>query len=199
MSLDRKLVGSHDIFSTPRDYSSDSDVLDSAYCSEEHEILPYEVPDFEEDHYRNNLLGVHLDEWDSPAHSSLRVRLEEELKAAKSQHLACGEVLLPQNLMSKIVTDIIRMAENEPCGLRGCHLYLYFQDEDERKAIGEIRCDSTTVSTFELSLTLKRDVSLWSSVLPNFLRNLTRSSTVVLSPGYLLKKNKLYRSYSQCD
>jgi len=198
MSLDRKLVGSHDIFS-PRDYSSDSDVLDSAYCSEEQEILPYEAPHFEEDHCINNLLGVHLDEWDSPAHSSLRHRLEEELKAAKSQHLSCGEVLLPQNLMSKIVTDIIRMAENEPCGLRGCHLYLYFQDEDERKAIGEIRCDSTTVSTFELSLTLKRDVSLWSSVLPNFLRNLTRSSTVVLSPGYLLKKNKLYRSYSQCN
>lgn len=200
LSLDRKLVRSHDIFSAPRDYSSDSDVLDSAYCSEEHEIHPYEPPHFEEDPYINNLLGVHLEEYDnSPAHSQLRHRLEEELKAAKSQHLACGEVLLPHNLMSRIVADITRMAENEPCGLRGCHLYLYFQDEDERKHIGEVRCDATTVSTFELSLTLKRDVSLWSSVLPNFLRNLTRGSTVVLSPGYVLKKNKLYRSYSQCD
>jgi len=197
LSLDRKLVRSHDIFSSPRDYSSDSDVLDSAYCSEEHEIIQHELPRIEDSRTDNNVLGV--EDYDSPGHLALRLRLEEELKAAKSAHLSCGEVLLPHNLLARVVTDIITMAENEPCGLRGCHLYLYYQDEDERKAIGEIRCDASTVSTFELTLTLRRDQSLWSNVLPNFLRNLTRNGTVVLSPGYLLKKNKLYRSYSQCD
>jgi len=54
---------------------------------------------------------------------ALARRLEDELRAAKSAQLACGEVLLPADLLSRIARDVLRMAENEPCGLRSVALY----------------------------------------------------------------------------
>lgn len=55
---------------------------------------------------------------DSAACQALAVRLEEQLRAAKSAQLACGEVLLPADLLPRVARDVLRMAENEPCGLR---------------------------------------------------------------------------------
>ena len=57
-------------------------------------------------------------EVDSLVCQALISRLEEELKAAKSAQLACGEVLIPADLLSRIASDILRKAEREPCGLR---------------------------------------------------------------------------------
>lgn len=50
--------------------------------------------------------------------AALRRRLEAELRAAKSAQLACGEVSLPPDLLRNIASDVIRLAESEPCGLR---------------------------------------------------------------------------------
>lgn len=55
---------------------------------------------------------------DSTACQTLTRRLEEELRAAKSAQLACGEVLIPADLLPRIAIDVLKMAENEPCGLR---------------------------------------------------------------------------------
>jgi len=49
---------------------------------------------------------------------ALAKRLEVELRRAKHVQLACGEVLLPADLLPKIAKDVLTMAENEPCGLR---------------------------------------------------------------------------------
>lgn len=49
---------------------------------------------------------------------ALAKRLEVELRAAKHAQLACGEVLLPADLLPRIAKDVLNMAENEPCGLR---------------------------------------------------------------------------------
>ena len=49
---------------------------------------------------------------------ALAKRLEVELRAAKHAQLACGEVLLPADLLPRIAKDVLKMAENEPCGLR---------------------------------------------------------------------------------
>lgn len=58
------------------------------------------------------------DDSDNSVTQALARRLEDELRAAKSAQLACGEVLLPSDLLPRIARDVIRMAENEPCGLR---------------------------------------------------------------------------------
>ncbi|KAF2898735.1 hypothetical protein ILUMI_07441 [Ignelater luminosus] len=127
--------------------------------------------------------------------NGLSKRLETELREAKHTHLACGEVLLPCGLLQRISRDIISMAESEPCGLRGCTLYLNFEGHQECRRLSIVKCDPTTASTFELYLTLKQASGGWNSFLPQFLKNLTRGGTIVVSPAYVLSKNKLYRSY----
>lgn len=128
--------------------------------------------------------------------ATLTRRLEQELRAAKRTHLSCGEVLLPCGLLQRVARDIATMAESEPCGLRGCHLYVLFEPHGTLPStrIGKIECDPGTACTFELYLTLKQSSNGWN-FLPQFIRNLTRGGTVVLSPAYTLSKKKLYRSY----
>ncbi|KAK9883804.1 hypothetical protein WA026_001998 [Henosepilachna vigintioctopunctata] len=135
------------------------------------------------------------EEGEYPVIASITQRLESELRQAKSTHLSCGEVLLPCGLLQRIAVDIISMAENEPCGLRGCGLYLYFEGTDRCMRLGVVRCDPSTACTFELHLTLRQHNTGWH-FLPQFLRNLTRGGTVVISPAYTLNKKKLYRMQS---
>lgn len=76
-------------------------------------------------HYHHN--HQHHDEsYDSPA---LAIRLQSELRAAKSQHLICTEVLLPADLLSRVADEMVSMSEKEPCGIRGCTVYIEFEDE----------------------------------------------------------------------
>ncbi|XP_066139718.1 protein charybde-like [Euwallacea fornicatus] len=128
--------------------------------------------------------------------ATLTLRLEQELRAAKRSHLSCGEVLLPCGLLLRVARDIASMAESEPCGLRGCHLFVLFEPHGALPStrIAKVECDPGTACTFELYLTLKQSSTGWN-FLPQFLRNLTRGGTVVLSPAYTLSKKKLYRSY----
>jgi hypothetical protein len=128
---------------------------------------------------------------------ALTLRLQNELRAAKSRHLACTEVLLPSDLLHRIASEMFEMSEKEPCGIRGCSLFIEFEDEpDNTRRIASLKTDPNTVSTFELYLTLKHDRSGWTSILPQFLKNLARGSTIMISPEYKLTKTKLYRSFS---
>nr|CAD7457687.1 unnamed protein product [Timema tahoe] len=128
---------------------------------------------------------------------ALTRRLEEELRAAKTRHLECGEVLLPADLLPMIARDVFRMAESEPCGLRGCTLYLNYETDQLCRKIGRVECDPGRVSTFELFLTLRHDSSSWYTLLPQFLKNWTSGRTIVLGHGFTLEKKKLYRSYRE--
>ncbi|KAE9540701.1 hypothetical protein AGLY_003946 [Aphis glycines] len=109
-------------------------------------------------------------ESETSAFMALHQRLEEELRAAKRAQLSCGEVLLPPDLLHRIAHDVLKMAESEPCGLRGCTLYLNFEGEQECRKIGTIKCDTNTVSTFELFLTLKQNPRNAWSLIPLFIR-----------------------------
>uniref|UniRef100_U5ETA3 Putative scylla n=1 Tax=Corethrella appendiculata TaxID=1370023 RepID=U5ETA3_9DIPT len=129
---------------------------------------------------------------------ALSLRLQNELRAAKSRHLACTEVLLPADLLPRVASEMFIMSEKEPCGIRGCSVFIEFEDEPgNTRRIASLKTDPSTVSTFELYLTLKHDRSGWTSILPQFLKNLARGSTIMISPEFTLTKNKLYRSFSE--
>lgn len=128
---------------------------------------------------------------------ALAARLESELRYAKRRHLVCTEVLLPADLLPRIASQMFELSEKEPCGIRGCTVYIEFEDEpDNSRRIATMKTDPTTVSTFELYLTLRQDRSGWTSILPQFLKNLARGSTIMISPEFALIKNKLYHAYS---
>lgn len=127
--------------------------------------------------------------------------IERELKQAKSTSLGCGEVLVPCNLTVQVAQDVVNMSETEPCGLRGCILYINLAEEESRelRRIGSIKVGGRhTVPTFEMYLNLKRANGGWFNLVSSKLfRNFNRNS-IVISDGYQLSKKKLYRSESLC-
>nr|CAD7591693.1 unnamed protein product [Timema genevievae] len=157
--------------------------------TERQQVITFTVPSVQ-------IFGYCVDDTENGvAVQALTRRLEEELRAAKTRHLECGEVLLPADLLPMIARDVFRMAESEPCGLRGCTLYLNYETDQLCRKIGRVECDPGRVSTFELFLTLRHDSSSWYTLLPQFLKNWTSGRTIVLGHGFTLEKKKLYRSY----
>ncbi|XP_071857074.1 protein charybde [Bombus fervidus] len=156
------------------------------------EVLPCPV----NVNFNNTRVETVAEEFDG-ACQALAKRLEVELRRAKHVQLACGEVLLPADLLPRIAKTVLSMAENEPCGLRGCTLFISFETDSVCRKLSKIQCDPNTVSTFELYLTLKQDHTSWHILLPQFLKNLTRGGTIMISRDFTLEKKKLYRSYQQ--
>lgn len=99
---------------------------------------------------------------------------------------------MPVGLTLRVAQDVMRMCENEPCGLRGCVLYVLFDDGKTAHNVDTVVYDPATAATHELTLTLREDTntSRLGRVLP---RCLKRSHTMYLSNGYQLVKRKLYR------
>ncbi|KAH8296128.1 hypothetical protein KR054_002181, partial [Drosophila jambulina] len=136
-----------------------------------------------------------LDDVSASAVRELSGLLQAQLRDAKRRHLACTEVTLPNDLTRRIAAEIIRMSEREPCGERACTLFIEFESEPNNvRRIASFKVDPETVSIFELYLTLRQDKSGWTSLLPQFIKNLTRSNTINISPDFTLTKNKLYSS-----
>ncbi|XP_017080863.1 protein charybde [Drosophila eugracilis] len=136
-----------------------------------------------------------LDDVSASAVRELSQQLQAQLRDAKRRHLACTEVTLPNDLTQRIAAEIIRMSEREPCGERACTLFIEFESEPNNvRRIASFKVDPDTVSIFELYLTLRQDKSGWTSLLPQFIKNLTRSNTINISPDFTLTKNKLYSS-----
>lgn len=99
----------------------------------------------------------------------LAKRLEEEIRAAKRTHLSCGEVLLPSGLLPKVAEDVLKIAETELYGLKGCTLYLLYEGEEDCRRLSNFKIDPTTPSTFEIYLTFKQANAGWT-FLPQFLK-----------------------------
>ncbi|XP_037811930.1 protein scylla-like [Lucilia sericata] len=133
----------------------------------------------------------YCEDLDAAAVNDLSLRLLDELRLAKSRHLSCTEVSLPCDLTPRIAAEILRLSDREPCGLRGCTIYIEFEDEpNNSRRIASLKLDSETVSTFEIYLTLRQDHRGWTSLLPQFMKGLSR--TITISPEFIITKNKLY-------
>lgn len=127
--------------------------------------------------------------------TTLAKSIETALRDAKSQGLEWGEVLVPDSLTTRVAEDVLLMSEDEPCGLRGCVIYMNYEDRNVCRRIGKVRCDPDSVATFEVTLTLRPDTTGWLRLLPlKGCWKKFRNSTLVVSSGYTLVKNKLYRS-----
>uniref|UniRef100_A0A1A9UPC7 Uncharacterized protein n=1 Tax=Glossina austeni TaxID=7395 RepID=A0A1A9UPC7_GLOAU len=136
---------------------------------------------------------AHSNDIDAAAVNELSQRLQAELRAAKSRHLSCTEVSLPWDLTPRIAAEMIKTSEREPCGVKGCAIFIDFADDTGNvRRIAAFKVDPSTVSTFELYLTLKQDKGGWTSILPQFIKNLTRSNTILISPHFTLSKHKIY-------
>ncbi|XP_075164587.1 uncharacterized protein LOC142237117 [Haematobia irritans] len=129
----------------------------------------------------------------------LSLRLLEELRAAKSRHLACTEVSLPCDLTPRIALDILRLAREETHGLRECTIYIEFEDEpNNSRRIATLDLNQQRFAgdqAYEIYVILRQDHRGWTSLLPQFMKNLSR--TITISPDFSITKHKPY-SKSLC-
>ncbi|XP_066304118.1 DNA damage-inducible transcript 4-like protein [Branchiostoma lanceolatum] len=167
-----------------RDYTKDAD------RRENYPQVRYKSTDTTED-----LSLLHLDDtMDHFACERLSNKLQDALRRARQRYLQCN-LVVPDNLTQKIARDVMRMSDNEPCGLRGCLIHTVYEDSDVCKQVGRVNYDPDTVNTFELTLTLRRDRAAWLNTLRALLpfSGCSGQKTVTLSSGYRLVKKKLYR------
>ncbi|CAL8241772.1 unnamed protein product [Merluccius merluccius] len=136
---------------------------------------------------------------DAACARQLAKTFEDCLSRAKKTTLHCSAVLVPEKLTCRIARDVLRLVSGEPCGLRGCVLYVYLELDEGVRQLERIACDATVVPTFELTLVFKQDCGGgWLSLqelfmgacffTPGFRR------PIKLSPGFRLVKRKLYSS-----
>ncbi|CAL1590112.1 unnamed protein product [Knipowitschia caucasica] len=120
------------------------------------------------------------------------------LSRSKKNALHCSSVLVPERLTWRIAREVLKLASCEPCGLRGCVLYVHLELDKGVKRLERIVYDSSVVPTFELTLVFKQDGTAWPS-LRDFLFMGTCFApsfrlALKLSPGFRLVKKKLYSS-----
>jgi len=107
---------------------------------------------------------------------------------------------LPSPTMHQILNQIIILAEREPYGVRGGTLVVMFSPSTTSTStttltkIGRFPLDPTTVSTFELHLTLQSTNQV-KLKLANLVRRLQgKKAMLVVDNKFTLVKKKLYRS-----
>ena len=128
----------------------------------------------------------------------LSLRLLDKLRAAKSRHLACTEVSLPCDLTPRIALEILRLAREEANGLRDCTIYIEFEDEpnnSRRIATLDLNNQRSGNTGYEIYVTLSQDHRGWTALLPQFMKNLSR--TITISPEFNITKHRPY-SKSMC-
>ncbi|XP_030045109.1 DNA damage-inducible transcript 4-like protein [Microcaecilia unicolor] len=127
-------------------------------------------------------------------HSLIKM-LENCLSRSKQTKLKCSKVLVPEKLIRRIAQEIVHLSSTEPCGLRGCVIFVNLEVDSTCKKLDKIVYDSSVVPTFELTLVLKQEGHSWPG-LRNFFIGACFTSVfhrvLKLSPSFWLLKRKLY-------
>ncbi|KAM6916177.1 DNA damage-inducible transcript 4 protein-like [Xenentodon cancila] len=121
-----------------------------------------------------------------------------------SHLLCCSKLILPDCLIHNIGEELLHLAVNEPCGLRGALIDLCVDRGDQGSpcTVDQIAVDPTLVSTFHVTLVLRLESSgLWPKVQKLFRSGKPLSAvtprhhnTLRLSTGFRVIKRKLYCS-----
>jgi len=131
--------------------------------------------------------------------TELEVRLLETLCPAPGSGSRRKFIFeLPPQLLSIIASHVIQEAANEPYGLKGCLLHIYYESDTDCEYVASLDCDPDTLSTFELTLTLRQDAGKksWRNKLPELVRSLSSFGfgSVLIGTSYKLVKRRNYRS-----
>lgn len=117
-----------------------------------------------------------------------------------SHLLGCSKLILPDCLLHSISQELLHLAINEPCGLRGALIDLYVDKGDQSSIcmVDEIAVDPSLVPTFHMTLVLRLESSgLWPKVQKLFKSNKpqhTSAPSLRLSTSFRAIKRKLYCS-----
>jgi len=112
------------------------------------------------------------------------------------------EVIIDASTINAIFSSVVALSESEPYGIRGGSLVVLFaptpSSKDTPLKIGHFPMDPSTVTTFELHLTIQASMAVTTRVcqtLTNLVRKIGGKPTQVhIDPKFKLIKKKLYRT-----
>ncbi|XP_024152212.1 DNA damage-inducible transcript 4 protein [Oryzias melastigma] len=116
--------------------------------------------------------------------------------------LCCSKLILPENLLLSISEELLHLAVNEPCGLRGALIDLCVDRGDQGSLceVDRIAVDPTLVPTFHVTLVLRLESNgLWPKVQKLFRGGKPQGSprqlsSLRLKPSFRAIRRKLYSS-----
>jgi hypothetical protein len=174
------------------------------------ESSPRHSPDFfSNKFFSDSSMSLELDndKLASQLRTELEVRLLETLCPVPGSSTSSGSgsgrrrkflFELPPQLLGVIASHVLQEAANEPYGLKGCLLHIYYESETDCEFVASLDCDPETLSTFELTLTLRQDAGRrrgWRNKLPELVRSFSTFGfgSVLIGTSYRLVKRRNYR------
>ncbi|XP_068113820.1 DNA damage-inducible transcript 4 protein [Hyperolius riggenbachi] len=123
-------------------------------------------------------------------------RIKYILSKAKINSLRCSQLLLPDGLLRSLGQELINLAYNEPCGLRGAFIELCVERGKVCYPVCQIEADHAIVPTFQLTVVFRLDSRLWPRLQGLFSTKPVSGSgqSMKLSPEFKVVKKRFYSS-----
>ncbi|XP_066985713.1 protein charybde-like [Macrobrachium rosenbergii] len=135
-------------------------------------------------------IEIHV-EGEAAARDTLIQQLTQEV-TSRADALGCGQVMIPPGLIDEVTAQVLRLADSEPCGVRGGVLHVHFFDGEQLQRLTRVVLDPSMPNTFELYLSLRADTTTWYHKMSRIIKPLRRSGPLHLSRDYKLEKKRLY-------
>lgn len=136
-----------------------------------------------------------LEDFESEGETAARESLVQQLTrevTSRADDLGYGQVIVPPGLIDEVTAQVLRLADSEPCGVRGGVLHVHYNDGTSTQPLASMVLDPTMPNTFELYLKLTHDSSSWYHKMARFIKPLRKSSPLLLNTNFVLEKRKLY-------
>ncbi|CAG5131363.1 unnamed protein product [Candidula unifasciata] len=143
--------------------------------------------------------------FDAQTCQDVQAEIEAAIQEAADKKI-CSQMIYPPDLVSRITSDVLRLSVSEPCGLRGCAIYMILQEKDRAFKLGTIFGNPLAPPTFEIHLTLKEDDRSWKKLQKVYytirgclLNSQWSAMPKILCSSYHLEKRRLYRRSDSVD
>lgn len=134
---------------------------------------------------------------------AVQKEIETAIKESCEKEKHC-KIIFPSDLISRISQDVIRMSTAEPCGVKGCAIYILLEEKNKANKLATILGNPLIPPTFEIYLTLKEDNRSWRKLQKVYLtiksciqNSHWTSMPKILCSAYQLEKRRLYRQIEQ--
>uniref|UniRef100_A0A0B6Y2H1 Uncharacterized protein n=1 Tax=Arion vulgaris TaxID=1028688 RepID=A0A0B6Y2H1_9EUPU len=174
-------------------------VIDTDY---EQEILRTKLDDNDS---KMNSCSDFSEQFDSQTCQAVEAEIEAAIQDAAEKKFYC-QIMYPPDLVSHIAQDVLRLSIVEPCGIRGCAIYILLQEKGKSRKLATIFGNPSAPPTFEIHLTLKEDDRSWKkfqkvyyTIRGCILNSQWTAMPKILCSVYHLEKRRLYRRSDSVD
>ncbi|KAK4302560.1 hypothetical protein Pmani_025362 [Petrolisthes manimaculis] len=123
---------------------------------------------------------------EDPTEKLERLVLRRKVEEVVMRQAADKNLVFPPYLFDQAADQVLSVAKDEPCGLRGCVLIVVYVDPElGEQLLTKVKCDEAMPTTHLLVLRFHPDQTSWYTKMARIFRSLGKRKTVV-SPKFEL-------------